>query len=211
MCTHYHLSQPEPGLPKGLCIQNTWSEDLLRPKKGNCDSETPQKAFSILGIRKLKILHERICHIWLNISFNIVKWIFIWLYPLPFVKYHSPRQIASKKGNCELKYIKNASSILGKPKLKILHKRNCSVQLNSTFYCVRLIFIWLCPRQFVKYHPQRQFGACHIALNLAGIARPHNVISETVISKTAQLCYAQPPIENTLAEFLPLQCYTRLL
>jgi hypothetical protein len=29
---------------------------------------------------------------------------------------HSPHQIASKRGNCELKYIKNASSNLGKQK-----------------------------------------------------------------------------------------------
>jgi hypothetical protein len=32
------------------------------------------------------------------------------------------RQIASKKGNCELKYVKNASSILGKQKIKFYMK-----------------------------------------------------------------------------------------
>lgn len=79
----------------------------------------------------------------------------------------------SKKGNCELKYVKNASSILGKQKLKILHKRTCSVWLNSAVYCVKSRFIWLCPWQFVEYHPQLQFGAHHIAPNLAGIAWPH--------------------------------------
>jgi hypothetical protein len=136
---------------------------------------------SILGIRKLNIPHERICRIWLNISFSVVKCIFIWLCPPPFVKYHSPWQIASKKGNRELKYVKNDSSVLGKPKLKILHKRTCSVQLNSTFYSVKLIFIWLCPRQFVEYHPQLQFGARHIAPNLAGIARPHLKLEATYL------------------------------
>ena len=78
-------------------------EIQLRPKKGNCDSETPQKA-SILGIRKLKNSTRK------DLSYMTVKWIFIWLCPLPFVKYHSPHKIASKKGNCELKYVKNASS-----------------------------------------------------------------------------------------------------
>jgi hypothetical protein len=46
------------------------------------------------------------------------------------------------------------------------------MRLNGTFYCVKLLFIELCPRQFVEYHPQLQFGARHTAPNLAGIARP---------------------------------------
>ena len=145
-------------------------------KKGNCNSETLRKASSILGIQKLKISHKRICCIWLNISCSTVKWIFIWLCPLPFVKYHSLRQIVSKKGNCELKNIKNASSILGNYKLKILHERTCSIWLNSAFCSVKLIFISLCPWQIVKYHPELQFGARHIEPNLAGIAHPHNCI-----------------------------------
>ena len=115
--------------------------------------------------------------------------LFIWLCPLPSVKYHSPRQIVSKKGNYELKYVKNASSILGKLKLKNLHKRTCSVWLNGTFYCVKLIFIWLCPRQFVEYHPQLQFGACHIAPNLAGIARPHKFNEHL---KSFVMCHGRP-------------------
>ena len=89
--------------------------------------------------------------------------IFIWLCPLPFVKYHSPCQIASKKGNCELKYIKISPSILGKIKLKILHQRTYYVWLTSTFYVVKSLFIWLCSRHFVEYHPQLQFGTCHFA------------------------------------------------
>ena len=48
-----------------------------------------------------------------------------------------------------------------------------SIQVNSTFYCAKLIFIWLSPWQFVKYHPQLQFGVHHIAPNLADIAQAH--------------------------------------
>jgi hypothetical protein len=69
-------------------------------------------------------------------------------------------------------YDKNASSILGKRKFEILHERICSMRLNGIFYCVKLIFIELCPQQFVEYHPQLQFDARHTAPNLAGIAQP---------------------------------------
>ena len=69
---------------------------------------------------------------------------------------------------------KMPSGILAEQKLKILHERTYSVQLNGIFYCAKLMFIWLCPWQFVKYHLQLlQFGVHCIAPNLVDIAQPH--------------------------------------
>jgi hypothetical protein len=175
-----------------MCVFYIREDLLLCPKKAIVVQKTCRKASSILGIRKLKIPHERICCIWLNISFSIVKYIFIWLCPL---KYQSPRQIVSKKGNCELKDVKYASRILGNQKSKILHKGTCSVQLNSTFYHVKLVIIWLFPQQFVEYHPHLQFGACHIAPNLAGIAWPHIVCSSfSIPCATIKMSQLQPQV-----------------
>ena len=97
--------------------------------------------------------HERNCCIWPNVPFSKVKQIFIWLCPLPFAKYCSPHQIASKKGNCEFKYIKNASGILGKWKLKILHERTYSVQLSSTFYCAKINIYLIVPMTICQIPP----------------------------------------------------------
>ena len=139
-------------------MQNRVWRPSFVSKKGNCGSENPSKGLQ----------HPR------NTKIENSTWKDL-LYMTKYLIQYSQMYfylIVPKKGNCELKDVKYASSILGKRKLKILHERTCSVQLNSMFYCVKLVFIWLFPQQFVEYHPHLQFGACHIAPNLAGIARP---------------------------------------
>jgi hypothetical protein len=82
--------------------------------------------------------------------------------------------MASKKGNCELMYDKHASSILGKRKFKILHKRICFMRLNGTFYCVKLIFIELCPRQLLN--TIHSFNLAHATLHQIWQALPNPLV-----------------------------------
>ena len=153
-------------------MQNTQPEDFFHPKKTIVIQKPLKRHPASLEYEDKKIPHKRNCWIWPNIPFSKLKWIFIWLCLQPFAKYHSPHQIASKKGNCEPKYIKNASGILGKWKSKIVHGRTYSVQLNSTFYCAKINIYLIVPMKICQI-PQFQFGVHHISPNLADIAQHH--------------------------------------
>ena len=119
-------------VPAPICYAKHPVQRLFFIQKRQLLFRNPSKGFQHPQNMKIKIPHERNCCIWPDIPFSKIKWIFTWLFPLPFAKYYSPHQIASKKGDCELKYIKNASGILGKQKLQILHEKTY-VNLQITY------------------------------------------------------------------------------
>jgi hypothetical protein len=69
-----------------------------------------------------------------------------------------------------LEHVKNASSNLGRQKLKILHPRISFISFIYTYDQAKLIIICLCLCPFGKYHLLLQSGLHHNAPKMAGIA-----------------------------------------
>ena len=89
---------------------------------------------------------------------------------------HKDIILRPRKAITMLEHLKNASSILGREKLKILHPRISFISLIRTYDQAKSIIIWLCSCPFGKYHPLLQSGLRHNAPKMAGIAHAHYII-----------------------------------
>jgi len=88
---------------------------------------------------------------------------------------HKDIILRPRKAIALLEHLKNASSILGRQKLKIPHPRISFISFIHTYDQAKLIIIRLCSCPFGKYHPLLQSGLRHNAPKMAGVARAHKV------------------------------------